>query len=191
MIDIFALKAILRGDEDALVKLIDKYNAYVCAVVRGIIGGIAEDVEEVAADVFFALWNNADKPDPQKLKAYLGGIARNKAKNKLRERVDDLPLEEDCILIEQSSPETNLIAGDETAAVKTALLAMREPDREIFLRHYYGLQTVAAIAGEIKMSEAAVKQRLTRGREKLKINLIGEETDREETNFRHFGLRNV
>jgi RNA polymerase sigma-70 factor (ECF subfamily) len=49
---------------------------------------------------------------------------------------------------------------------------MEEPDRMIFLRHYYESQTVAAIADETGTTEAAVKHRLVRGREKLR-QIIG------------------
>jgi RNA polymerase sigma-70 factor (ECF subfamily) len=175
MIDLFALRAIRRGDEDALARLIDKYGAYVSAIVRGILAGAPEDVEEVAADVFFALWRNADKPNASKLKAYLGAVARNKAKNKLRERRDALPLEEDrLVLSARDGPEGAALLRGEREAVRAAVRAMSATDREIFLRHYYALQTAAQIAAAMKMGESAVKSRLSRGREKLKSSLIKE-----------------
>jgi DNA-directed RNA polymerase specialized sigma24 family protein len=51
---------------------------------------------------------------------------------------------------------------------------MKQPDREIFLRRYYGSQGVAAIAEETGLSEAAVKHRLIRGREKLRKTIGAE-----------------
>ncbi|MDR0858990.1 MAG: hypothetical protein LBN97_08170 [Oscillospiraceae bacterium] len=65
-------------------------------------------------------------------------------------------------------------ALDERGAVKSAVLAMKQPDREIFLRRYYGSQGVAAIAEETGLSEAAVKHRLIRGREKLRKTIGAE-----------------
>lgn len=188
MIDLFALRAIRRGDEDALAGLIVKYGAYVSAVVRGIIRGGDEDIEEVVSDVFLALWHNAERPDPMKLKAYLGGIARNKAKNKLRKRMGDLPLEEDCVILAVNGLEESVIARSERQAVKSAVLHMDEPDKEIFLRHYYGLQTVEVIAGEMRMGESAVKQRLARGREKLRTTLVKEVIGYGKANLGHYGL---
>jgi RNA polymerase sigma-70 factor (ECF subfamily) len=174
MLDILALAAVRRGDDCALAQLIRKYTPYVTAVIRGVGGGhmSGEDVEELASDVFFALWRSADKPNPRKLKAYLGQIARNKAKNRLRSRREELPLEDDWLADEGESLLDGLTRADEQNAVKRAVLSLREPDREIFLRHYYGLQTVAAIAGEMRMGESAIKHRLERGRLKLKAILV-------------------
>jgi RNA polymerase sigma-70 factor (ECF subfamily) len=187
VLDVFALKAIQNRDEDALARLIEKYAAYVGTIVRGILRGPEEDVEEAVADVFVALWNNAGRPNALKLKAYLGGIARNKAKNKLRERSDDLSLEEDCIVTADNGIEDGIIKEAERHKIKSAVLVLKEPDREIFLRRYYGLQNVAEIAAALEMSESAVKKRLIRGREKLKIILIKEGINVENENIGRVG----
>jgi RNA polymerase sigma-70 factor (ECF subfamily) len=129
-----------------------------------------EDIEETASDVFLALWENADKV--QKIKPWLGATARHKARNKLRELRDELPLDYEMTADGDSGAlEDAVISNSEKAAVKTAILAMDAPDREIFLRHYYGLQTTAVIGAEIGISESAVKQRLVRGRKKLRLIL--------------------
>lgn len=173
MTDAHALRELRRGDADALARLFDKYGAYVTTVVYNVIGAqmAYEDVEEVTSDVFVALWQNADKAEAAKLKAYLGSIARNKAKNKRRQRLDALPLEEDILAVDLGSLEEKVIDSEERRAVRRALDAMPQPDRNIFLRHYYGLQTVQAIATETRMTASAVKQRLARGREKLRAAL--------------------
>ena len=126
-----------------------------------------EDIEEVASDVFLALWDNAGKAE--KLKAYIAAIARNKAMNKIREVAEILPLEESVLVENGGTPEDKTISEDEQKMVKSAVLSMEDTDREIFLRHYYGTQTVSDISREIGMNEAAVKQRLVRGRKKLKL----------------------
>ena len=175
MIDAILLGAIQRGNDNALEQLIEKYTAYVCVVIRNSVGDSLthEDVEETAADVFFALWKNADKVE--KLKPWLAATARNKAKNKLRELRIDLPLDDEPSLTDMEDMESALIADDEQRAVKAAILAMGEPDREIFLRHYYDSQTVATIVAETGMTEAKVKHRLVRGRKKLRTILDRQE----------------
>lgn len=53
---------------------------------------------------------------------------------------------------------------------------MGEPDREIFLRHYYYCQSVTDIAAALDMNANTVKTRLRRGRERLRAELSkGEE----------------
>jgi RNA polymerase sigma-70 factor (ECF subfamily) len=153
--------------------VIDKYGAYVATVAHNIIGAqmTYEDVEEISSDVFTALWRNADKVHAGKLKAYLGSIARNKAKNLLRGRLDSLPLEDDILIADTNTPEDEAIIGDERRAVRLALDAMPRQDRDIFLRHYYGLQSVQTISEQTGLGVSAVKQRLARGREKLRTTL--------------------
>jgi RNA polymerase sigma-70 factor (ECF subfamily) len=185
MLDMLALTAIRRGDASALEQLIRKYTPYVTTVIRGVGSGnlTVEDVEEIASDVFFALWQNAGKPNPFKLKAYLGQIARNKAKNRLRSRKVELPLEDDWIADEAETLVNGLTREDEQNAVKSAVLSLSEPDREIFLRHYYQLQTVTMIAGEMQMGESAIKHRLERGRLKLKTILTKGGNSNEQKNL--------
>ncbi|MDR1157409.1 MAG: sigma-70 family RNA polymerase sigma factor [Oscillospiraceae bacterium] len=177
--DAHALHALRRGDADALARLFDKYGAYVATVVHGIIGArmAYEDVEEVISDVFVALWQHAEKVETAKLKAYLGSIARNRAKNKLRQCLDVLPLDDDLMAVGADSIEETVIGGEERRAVRLALAAMPQPDKGIFLRHYYGLQTVQAIADDMNMTASAVKQRLARGRKKLQA-ILEKEFDR-------------
>jgi len=167
MIDSILLGFVRRRKENALGQLIDKYAAYVCTVIRNSASNnlTHEDVEETASDVFLALWENADKVE--KLKAWLGATARNKAKNKLRKIRDDLPLDDEITIDEQNEIENTILLSDRQKEVKAAVLAMGDPDSKIFICHYYESQTVAVIASEMGLTEAAVKHRLVRGRKKL------------------------
>ena len=168
MIDALLLRGIRDGQEHALEQAIDKYTAYICTIIRNTVGTALthEDIEEVASDVFLALWNKADKAN--KLKTYIAAIARNKALNKIREVAENLPLEESILMENGKTPEDKAISEDEQKMLKSAVLAMEDTDREIFLRHYYGTQTVYDISREIGLKEVTVKQRLVRGRKKLR-----------------------
>ena len=173
MTDRAALRAIRNGDAEAIAPVIDRYTAYLGTIIRGIIGMhmTREDIEETVSDVFLVLWNNSEKPRDGKLKEWLGAVARNKAKNKLRELTGTLPLEEDIIKESADSPEDDVIRNEEARLIRRAVDSMKKTDREIFLRHYYGIETVSSIAQSMGMSESAVKARLMRGREKLRAKL--------------------
>jgi RNA polymerase sigma-70 factor (ECF subfamily) len=176
--DYMILQSIRAGSEDALKKVILKYNAYLCVVIRNTVGGKLsyEDVEEVASDTFFALWQNPDRPTARKLKSYLAAIAKNKAINKLRAYKGFLvPLDDTMQIDSDNSLEDALLDQISKNNVKKAVLTMNATDKEIFLRHYYDAQTVPVIAKGIGLSESAVKKRLLRGKEKLKIILSQEE----------------
>jgi RNA polymerase sigma-70 factor (ECF subfamily) len=170
VMDMLLLRGLRGGNENALERVIEKYTAYVCVIIRnaGCAALTREDIEEIASDVFLALWDNAERAE--KLKAYLAATARNKARNKLREAAESLPLDEN-IPSGGAAPDDALITEDERQTVKSAVLAMEDTDCEMFLRHYYGSQTVSEIARETGVNEAAVKQRLSRGRKKLRLKI--------------------
>ena len=159
------------GDPKALESLMDQYIPYVSAVVWNIVRDVMqkEDAEEVVSDVFLAAWHQAEQIEPGKVKAWLGAVGRNKAKNKLREAGVTLPLEEDMLdLPGGQTPDDSLTQQEEAAQVRKALGQLGMPDREIFLRHYYYAQTVAQISEAMDINESTIKTKLRRGRIRLK-----------------------
>ena len=170
MTDAKALSKLQTGDQQALEWFIDRYSAYVGTIVNGILQDSMSraDVEEVSADVFVTLWKSAGKLLPLNLKAYLGRVARSLALRKLRERKQELPLNEDILILEEDSLIEKL-----DRIVRDAVLSMPQPDREIFLRFYYYCQSVPMIAEKMDMNPSTVKTRLKRGRDKLREYLTG------------------
>ena len=172
------LKKMRGRDPAGLEALMDRYLPYVSAIVWNILRGCMspEDCEEVASDVFLAAWEQAADLRPGHVKAWLGAVARNKAKNKLRQRGQTLPLEEDMLdLPGPGDPAGELERSEEQALVRRAVFSLPDPDREIFLRHYYYAQGVREIAADMGLNESTVKTRLRRGRMKLKELLTKEE----------------
>ena len=168
------LRKLRQKDPAGLEGLMDRYIPYVSTIVWNILRGqmTREDAEEVASDVFLAAWDQADQLRPGAVKAWLGAVARNKAKNCLRRRGMELPLEEDVLeLPGEDTPEDNLARQDEEKLVREAVDSLGEPDREVFLRHYYFAQTVGEVARSMDMNESTVKTKLRRGRMRLKTLL--------------------
>jgi RNA polymerase sigma-70 factor (ECF subfamily) len=168
------IKALRRKDTLALESLIDQYTPYVATVIYRIIGRSmsAEDVEEVVSDVFYALWCNADKLKAGKLKSYLGAIARNRAKNKLREMGKTIPLEDEIFIIAPDSPEQTAEEREQAATLRHILLSMEQPEQEIFIRYYYYSEKISSIAEEMGINESTVKSKLKRGRTKVRVQLL-------------------
>ena len=52
--------------------------------------------------------------------------------------------------------------------VREAVDTLGDPDREVFLRHYFHAQTVQEISRVMSMNESTVKTKLRRGRGRLK-----------------------
>lgn len=166
-----ALTKLKKGSEDALRWFIQRYSGYVATVVHNVIGqSMAEaDIEEVVSDVFVALWRNA--PTIRSPKGFLGTTARNLAKNKARTQNLTLPLDEQILHLEGLTMEDLWERRELNEAVKQAVLEMRQPDKDIFLRFYYYYQSLEEISAQMSIPLSTVKSRLRRGRSKLEATL--------------------
>lgn len=165
-----ALRELKHKNEKALTWFIDRYSAYVNTIIYNIIGSSmpGADIEEISSDVFFTLWMNAEKISYGKAKAYLGSVARNKAKERLRKTGIELPLEDDLLLISNENPEHAIQEQELARFLQKAILDMQYPEREIFIRYYYYYQPVSLIAEEMQINLSTVKTKLHRGRKRLK-----------------------
>ena len=172
------LKKLRNGDEKALAKIIDIYSAYISKIVGSLISskGTREDIEEVVADTFIALWRTADRINYEKyssIKAYIAVIARNKTKDWLRNRGQDLQLMDDVLLIDNSL-EQLIVQREQQRILADALKQLNLLDCKIFVAYYYQYKKVKEIAHEFEMNPQTVKTRLRRGRAMLKKILIKE-----------------
>ena len=165
--------AMRSGDEEALGQIIQTYTAYAGTIVWNIVKGKLDESEAKAilSEVFYSLWTHADAIQPGKLKAYLARIARSKALNALRRIGQDSPLEEDTLQLSVPGPEDEAVRQAEYAALRRCLETMPEPDRSIFIRHYYYYQGTREIGAALGLNENTVSTRLRRGRQRLKKEL--------------------
>lgn len=173
-----ALLLLAKRDEAALAWIIERYAPYVGAVIAALSHDrlTPEDKEELAADVFVKLWRAKKKPEPGKLKAYLGRIARNSTLTRLRKQKILLPLDDETLWIDDSD-QADLLSGKERdEAVRCAVQALPMPEREIFVRRYYYGQSAPEIANLLDLSPEAVRQRLSRGRKALRKALTGDDS---------------
>ena len=154
MNDAKALALLKSGDQEALAWFIDKYSAYVGTIVNNILAGSMshEDVEEVTADVFVTLWRSSESLIPLNLKGYLSRVARSLSMQKLRDKVSELPLDEDILILDDDTEFERVAKEDRDLAVRKAVYSMTQPDKEIFLRFYYYCQSVSEIAKQMQMN---------------------------------------
>lgn len=163
------LKGLVRGNEQALERVMQMYSPYVLTVIHNRSRGLLhhEDEEEIASDVFLSLWQNAKKIQQGQIRPWLGAVARNKTVSRLRRIKISDTLEENEIILPDAIWET-LSEREKTEQVQSALGQLEPLDREIFYRYYDLCQTSMEIAEEMQLNSSTVRSRLKRGREQLR-----------------------
>ena len=187
------LRQLQKQRAGALEKAVAKYGAYVLAIIRNRSRGVLtpEDHEEIASDVFFALWNGAARIERGQLRPWLGAVARNRTAEAMRKQNVYLPLEDDTLITLDRLWE-QMMEKERCAAVAQAMRALPDEDREIFYRFYDLSQTAAQIAEDngllaqyphIRVArracrlpiDAEMEDALTKRKELLELTLQGDE----------------
>lgn len=142
-------------------------------MVRVLAGqGAREDVEELTADVFLALWAHAGELNPEQgLRPWLGAVARNRAADWLRTHKEAAPLPEDAAAPGGADPQAEAERREWAARLWDAVEGLDDPDRTLFLRYYYCGDKLKDIARALGLTQTAAKQRLFRGRKALRDTL--------------------
>lgn len=127
-----------------------------------------EDLEELTADVFLALWHHAPEMRTEHLTGYLASIARSKGYNWLwKNRPETMPID-DVVISDDTDVSAQAEQAELAGIVQEMLAQLSEQDRELLLRFYFYRQSVREIAGEMHMKESTVKTRMYRSRKKLR-----------------------
>lgn len=169
-----------QGSRAALDALILRLTPCVSAAAWRVLApssAAREDLEEVVSDVFLALWRHAEEVDPARLRPWLAAVARRRAIDRLRTLSPAAPLPE-WEADRAPGPEEEALRRERAQRLWQAVDALEEPDRTLFLRHYYEGDKVRDVARDLDMSTSAAKTRLHRGRKRLRALLAeeGEET---------------
>lgn len=175
----------LAGDPQAFRQIVERYQGMVCALAYSACGDVARS-EDIAQDVFVAAWKQLPQlREPDKLRGWFGGIARNLAHNSLR-RARRLPTTRAMelspeVALEAPGPREQAIGADEAGLMWSALAGLPEIYREPMVLFYREGHSVAAVAATLDISEDTAKQRLARGRgmltERMTL-LVGETLER-------------
>ena len=162
------------------------YNKEKLASYQAVAAGILDDpadVEEAVADTWLSAWDTIPPQCPKYLRLFLGRIVRNRAisiwrKNNAAGRGGGqvaIALEEleQCVASD-TTPETVVDAKELERAITAFLKHEPATRRSVFLRRYFYLEDIPAIALRFGLREANVRMMLSRTRQKLKKYLIQE-----------------
>jgi len=165
-----AARARDKAGKEAFVEIVRRHQTAVCAVAYGITGRIAL-TDDIAQETFLYAWKHMTAlREPARLKAWLTKIARSTALDALRreQRTDPLGDEVICIASPETSPDVATADAEDERLVWDALAELPENFRLPLALFYNEGQSIAAVAATLELSEDAVKQRLSRGREALR-----------------------
>ncbi len=170
-----ALVQLLRRDAEAGMRAcIRQYYTLVHSICSAILRRTPEDAEECVNDSFLQLWRTLDRLEaPDRLRAYLCTVARNQALSRYRALTAGIPRAE--ALPEDLTDDTDVILALEkradAEALQRAVMTLKEPDREIFVRKYYYMESMRSLAERFSLTEKQIDNILYRSKQRLRKQL--------------------
>ena len=169
----------LRRDQSAITQTAEKFGNRLRSLAYRIVGDV-QTAEECENDTYLEAWNSIPPHEPRSyLYAFLARIVRHIALNRCRERsrlkrsafICELSTElEQCI----PSPDDVECRMDDAAlgaAINGFLGMLSEEKRNIFIRRYWFMDSIADISRRFALSESKVKTTLFRCRNQLREHL--------------------
>jgi RNA polymerase sigma factor (sigma-70 family) len=163
----------LAGDRGAFDRIVSRYQILICSLAYSRIGHLGQS-EDVAQETFITAWKHLRLlRQPEKLRGWLCGIVRNRAKKCLQHEIRDPMHDAQPLEAAVESPTSEVLPSDQTitreeeALLWRALEKIPELYREPLILFYREHQSIEHVAVEMDLSEDAVKQRLSRGRKLL------------------------
>jgi len=182
------MAAVRRGDSTAFTQLVQRHWVWVCRLITAIVRDHAY-AEDVAQEVFCRVYQHLDDYTPQgKFVAWLKRLSINRARNFLRDHGREIALGAlvpqdqaitDCICDPQMIMTSHLLQQEVHAALQT----LPDEQRQVIMRHYFGGQSVQAIAAALHCPIGTVKSRLFNGRSQMRqaLRVLWAEGDIQDT----------
>ena len=181
------VSAAAGGDRDAFARLVDETRGLVASIALAILRDV--DVSrDVAQDVLLVAWRDLRKlREPASFLPWLRQITRNRAHHVLRARVrarrvigeaataDGVDLDE-RLATACAAPLASevLVAEEQRTRLAEAIEALPDEAREVVTLYYREGQSARQVADLLGLREDAVKQRLSRARQRLRASLLDE-----------------
>jgi len=174
-----SIARIAAGDADALGELYDRYGRVVFGVVLRIVDS-PEAAEEVAQDVFHAVWRRADtyRRERGSLKGWLLSISRNAAIDWRRTKGRHVATEETtdgAELIADMDVAESAVVNARAEGVRLAVAALPPETRQALALAYWMGLSQSEIAAKTGVPLGTVKSRIRSAMQRLRARLGDEE----------------
>jgi len=161
--DVRLWKRLLAGDDDALAEAYDQWSTLIHSLAMRITADHAA-AEDVTQDVFVHLWQHPDRynPDRGALRSWLCLLARSRALDWLRRRgaQDRCHAAAAAIAPMPAEVDDDVVWQAEAKAVREAVAALPDRQREAVLLAYYRGRTYREVARDLDIPEGTAKGRL-------------------------------
>jgi len=172
--------AAARGDRDAFAALVDATRSVVSTIALSIVRD-AELSRDIAQDVFLAAWRDlGELRDPNSFLPWLRQLTRHRAYHVLRSerrRGRRITAEDTEVLMAiavdpRPHAGAQMLAAEERQLLATVLDELPDETREVVILFYREGESTAQVARLLGLSEANVRQRLSRARTRLRSDLL-------------------
>jgi RNA polymerase sigma factor (sigma-70 family) len=167
----------LAGQRDAFAQIVTRYQSLVCSLAYSATGSLSQS-EDLAQETFIAAWKGLRTlREPERLRSWLCSIARNIIANTVRQKKQEPSLTAEPLDAAQDHasqellPVDRAISSEEESILWRSLEHIPEAYREPLVLFYREGQSIESVAEKLELSEEAVKQRLSRGRKLLKMEV--------------------
>ncbi|HEX6681674.1 MAG TPA: sigma-70 family RNA polymerase sigma factor [Candidatus Limnocylindrales bacterium] len=177
--DVRLHERLVAGDDDALAEVYDTWSTLVYSVALRITGdhGGAEDVTQ---EVFVRLWERPHAYDPRRgaLHTWLCVMTRSRALDRLRREATRNKYQAAAAAVaagdSQAEVEEVAMWQAEAKAVREAIQALPEAQRDAIMLAFYHERTYREVARELNIPEGTAKSRLRGGLATLADHLTAE-----------------
>jgi RNA polymerase sigma factor (sigma-70 family) len=166
------LQKVLTADQNAFRELVDRYKAYVFAIILNLLP-TSSDAEDIAQEVFMQVYRSLPEYRPQNFKAWLGKITLNKtldwkrsqSKYSHQENLDfDYLADEN----ESRAPDLILMQNENKALLQNICRELPPIYGQVIQDYYFESKSYAEIAQRGGTSIKTVESRLYRARALIK-----------------------
>ena len=182
MNDTDLVKLLKKDAEQGLASLMQSYTGLVCSVIKsGSSLFSAEDIEELASDVFFDFYRNVKKYKPElgSIKTFLCIMAKHKALDLARKRAREngnVSMDDEETFLQfadELAVEEEFFGEEARNALFSEIASLGEPDSEIITRKFFLREPTKSIAERLGLTISNVDVRTHRALARLREKIGG------------------
>lgn len=165
-----AIKDSLNGNHQAFAILVDRYKSFVCSLAYCVTGSV-DTSEDIAQDVFISVWKDLPTlKDSNKFRSWLKTITHNKTCTHIR-KGNTQPKCSNVDMGQVAAKPNKSTDLEENASIWQTLESLPAKYREVMVLYYRHEKSAKQVAALLEITPDAVRQRLSRGREMLRVRM--------------------